>query len=301
MATSAQQDLLTPEILGSVAGLQLLARVISDTINPGLIRSVRPAPGMEFSQYRAYLPGDDPRLLDWKMLARSERYFIKESERESLVTVKFVLDASASMLHTEKGLNKWEYTRALVATLAYMVQKQGDSIGLYAIGKEQRTALYPRTGGRQFNRLLTALIGLEPEGSWPQRDRVARQLSGGDGRELILFFTDFYQEEEELLDFIRGLKSPRNEVVVCRVMGRDELEFSHKQPLMFEDLETGMRVEVDPGRARKAYLDRVNHDLEQLRSTLLNQGIEYYLFRMGDPLEDTLRHFLKEREQTSRR
>ncbi len=297
MATSVQQELLTPEILGSVAGLQLLARVISDTINPGLIRSVRPAPGMEFSQYRAYQPGDDPRLLDWKMLARSERYFIKESERESLVTVKFVLDASASMLHRENRLSKWEYMRALVATLAYMVQKQGDSIGLYAIGKEQRAALYPRTGGRQFNRLLTTLLGMEPGGTWPQRDRVARQLSGGDGRELILFFTDFYQEEGELLEFIRSLKSPRNEVVVCRIMGKDELEFSHKQPLMFEDLETGMRVEVDPGRARKAYLERIHSDMEQMRSTLLNLGIGYYLFRMGDPLEDTLRLFLKERDQ----
>ena len=301
MAASAHQDLLRPELLSSVSGLQLLARVVSDTINPGLIRSVRPAPGMEFSQYRAYQPGDDLRLLDWKMLARSERYFIKESERESLVTVKFVLDASASMNHREGALSKWEYTRALVATLAYMVQKQGDSIGLYAIGQGQRSALIPRTGGRQFNRLLTTLVALVPEGKWPGQDRVTRQLSGGNGRELILFITDFYQEEGELLNFVRSLKSPRNEVVVCRIMGKEELDFSHKQPLMFEDLETGLRVEVDPARARKAYLEKVTTAMEQNRSDLLNLGVGYYLFRMGESLEDSLRHFLKEREQMGSR
>ena len=121
-------QLLKPEIINTVSGLSLIARIVVDGYLSGLQRSRSVGAGMEFSQYRAYNPGDDLRLMDWKMLARSGRYYLKQSEIESQVTVKFVVDASASMKFKEKDLSKIEFARVLVASLAYLAQNQGDAV-----------------------------------------------------------------------------------------------------------------------------------------------------------------------------
>ena len=138
------RQLLKPEIINSVSGLALIARVTVDGYLSGLNHSRRLGPGMEFSQYRGYEPGDDMRLLDWKMLARSGRYYIKQSEVETNVSVKFILDSSKSMQHEEDGITKMDYVRVLVASLAWLAQGQGDAIGLFALNDQKLHALYPQ-------------------------------------------------------------------------------------------------------------------------------------------------------------
>lgn len=138
------KQLLKPEIINTVSGLALIARVTVDGYLSGLNHSRRVGPGMEFSQYRGYEPGDDLRLLDWKMLARSGRYYIKQSEVETNIAVKFILDSSKSMLHEENGLTKMDYVRVLVASLAYLSQNQGDAVGLFVLNDRHLHSLYPR-------------------------------------------------------------------------------------------------------------------------------------------------------------
>ncbi|NND77585.1 MAG: DUF58 domain-containing protein, partial [Flavobacteriales bacterium] len=118
------RELFKPEIIKTVSGLALISRVIVEGFLSGLNHSRRVGPGMEFSQFRSYQSGDDLRLLDWKMLARSGRYYIKQSEIETNISVKFILDASKSMLHEEDGLSKMDYIRVLVASLGYLAHIQ---------------------------------------------------------------------------------------------------------------------------------------------------------------------------------
>ena len=139
---------LSQENLRSVTGLELLARKAVEGFLPGLNISRRAGVGQEFSQYRTYQPGDDLRLLDWKMYARSDRFFVREAEIESHITLRFVVDLSASMLHEEKGLNKLDYARFLIATLAYLGLRQGDRLGLYGINDRQIERLFPRLESR---------------------------------------------------------------------------------------------------------------------------------------------------------
>lgn len=297
MASEDYRDLLRPEVLRSVSGLSLVARIAVEGFLSGKNRSLSVGPGMEFSQYRGYEPGDDPRLLDWKMLARSGRYYIKQSEQESLIRVKFIIDASASMLHEEGDLTKADFARMLVATLSYLAHKQGDAVGLFALNEKDLTSVYPRAGARQYQRMLLELLRIPVAGKWPEANIALRQIPDKGQRELIFFMTDMYEDRKELSRFIKELKSPRNEVVVFQIMGASEMDFDFARPLTFEDLETGATVQVDAGKARTTYLESLRVRLQEIRESLLSQGIDYRLFRMDEDLGEALQQYLKLRSR----
>ncbi|CAM4186362.1 DUF58 domain-containing protein [Gillisia limnaea] len=288
-------QLLKPEIINTVSGLALIARVTVDGYLSGLNHSRRVGPGMEFSQYRGYEPGDDLRLLDWKMLARSGRYYIKQSEIETNIAVKFILDSSKSMLHEENGLSKMDYVRVLIASLAYLSQNQGDAIGLFALNDRHMHSLYPRVQKKHFNRLLLELINIKNEGKWPEGTLATEKLHDRSHKELIFFITDMYENTSELTNIINRLKTARNEVVVLHIMGKNELEFDYKGTVTFEDLETGARIKVDAKEAKSAYLKSVEEMIKNTKDALLAKGVSYQLFRMDEHLGEALQLFLKKR------
>src|SRR4051812_23818502 len=159
--------------------------------------------GQEFSQYRSYQPGDDLRQLDWKMFARSERYYIKQAEIETNITVKFMLDASHSMAYAEDGISKLQYAKIMTAALAYLTRKQSDTFGLYAVNDKHIKVVQPRFEQQQFIRFLNELVQLNASGTW-NRSGV-QQLLDHHGKEMIVFITDLYDEGEDLQRFISRL------------------------------------------------------------------------------------------------
>jgi uncharacterized protein (DUF58 family) len=288
-------QLLKPEIVKSVSGLALISRIIVDGYLSGLNHSRRVGSGMEFSQFRSYQPGDDLRLLDWKMLARSNRYYIKQSEIETNIAVKFILDSSRSMLHEEEELSKMDYVRVLVASLSYLSQSQGDAVGLFALNDHHLHSIYPKVQKQHFNRLLLELINIKNEGKWPKDPNDSRKLHDRTHKELIFFITDMYEHETELTHFIKRLKTLRNEVVVLHVMGKDELEFNYEGYLTFEDLETGTKVKIDAKESKKAYLKSLDEKMKKTKDILLSNNINYHLFRIDAPMAEALQLFLKKR------
>lgn len=287
--------LLKPEVINSVSGLSLIARVVVEGYLSGLNHSRRVGAGMEFSQYRGYEPGDDMRLLDWKMLARSGRYYIKQSEVETNIAVKFILDSSKSMLHEENGLKKMDFARVLVASLAYLSQNQGDAVGLFALNDKKLHNIYPRVQKQHFNRLLLELINIKNEGKWPVDPKATEKLHDRRHKELIFFITDMHEYSSELTDLIKRLKTPRNEVVVLQILGRSELEFDYKGTLIFEDLETGAMLKVDAKAAKESYLKSLQESLATTRQILLASNISYHLFKLDDEIGEALNLFLKRR------
>ncbi len=298
MGRQGYQDLLRPEIVNTVSGLALISRIVVEGFTTGLNRSLRVGPGMEFSQYRAYEPGDDLRLLDWKMLARSGRYYIKQSEIESRVTVKFIIDASASMLHKENGLSKMEFARVLVATLSYMAHNQGDAVGLFALNDTKFISIYPKADKKQYNRLLLELLSISTNGKWPNEAVSANRIPNRGGKELIFFLTDMYEHKVEISNFIKGLKSSINEVEVLQLMGPSEMDFNYGKNVVFEDLETGARVNVDASAAKTQYLSQMDKRIKQIKEDLLSKGVAHHLFRMDTHLGEALQLFLRERKNT---
>lgn len=297
MAQQDYHDLLKPEVINTVSGLSLISRIVVEGFTSGLNRSVSVGPGMEFSQYRGYEPGDDLRLLDWKMLARSGRYYIKQSEIESQVTIKFIIDSSASMLHKEADLSKMDFVRVLVATLAYMAHKQGDAVGLFALNETDVLNIYPKADKKHYNRLLLELINLSNTGKWPETHISNKRIPNRGGKELIFFLTDMYESNTEISNFIKGLKSSRNEVVVLQIMGAAEMDFNYASNITFEDWETGARVKVDTENAKTEYVASLENRLKKIKEELLSNGIDHHVFRMDAHLGEALQLFLKQRKR----
>lgn len=290
------RQLLQPQIINSISGLSLIARVVVDGFLSGLNPSRRVGVGMEFSQYRGYEPGDDTRLLDWKMLARSGRYYIKQSEIDTHVTVKFIIDASKSMLHSEGALSKLEYAKVLTASLAYLAQNQGDAIGLYALNDTKMTRIHPSVAKQQYNRFLHELLHIEGQGQWPKNKDTPDQLGIRGRKELLFFVTDLYEYDSELTQMIGSMKTPRNELVVLQIMGGNEIAFDYEGYVSFEDLETGTRVKVDTKEAKNEYLQLLDKQMTAVNEGFLKEGIGYQLFHLGETMSDALHLFLKRRK-----
>jgi uncharacterized protein (DUF58 family) len=268
--------------------------VIVDGYLSGLNRSRRVGAGLEFSQYRGYEPGDDLRLLDWKMLARSGRYYIKQSEIDTHITVKFIVDASKSMLHQEDELSKIEFANVLVASLAHLAQSQGDAVGLLTLNDQKLDALQPAIGKQHFNRFLYQLLQLQTKGMWP-KDIASEKLHNRSHKELIFLITDFYESESEILTMVKQLKTSRNEVAVLHILGKNELEFDYKGQVIFEDLETGTKIKVNAKEAKSQYIEALTQSMTTVKEELLASGIGYELFTLDTHIGEALQLFLKKR------
>ncbi len=290
------QDLLKPDILNSIKGLELIAKVIVDGYLAGLNHSTRVGSGMEFSQYRSYEPGDDLRLLDWKMLARSERYYIKQSEIDTNISVKFIIDASKSMLHEEDGLTKMDFVRVLVASLAYLAQHQGDAIGLFALNDAEFYSVYPRVVKQHFNRFLHQLVEINNRGRWPSDPTSTEKLHDRKHKELIVVISDMYEHSKELSSFIERLKTKRNEVVVFHILSPNEKTLDYQGSYTFEDLETGEQMKLDANDVRKNYLYRFEKHLNQLKTDMFEQGVGYQQFFTNEHIGEALQWFIQKRK-----
>src|SRR5688572_6786385 len=293
------KDLLKPEILNSVSGLELIARIIVEGFMTGSNRSQAIGSGQEFSQYRSYEPGDDLRQLDWKMYARTERYFIKQANIETNITVKFLIDASHSMAYAEDGLSKLQYAKVLTAALGYLARKQSDTFGLLAVNDKRIYSIQPRFEQQQFMRFLNELILVKSEGTWANNLEV-EQLFDHRGKEMIIFITDLYDEHKDLLQFISRLKTTRNEVIVFHLMGEREMKLDFEGTFTFQDLETKAVRKVDASLYQKQYLERVNHWLQDARLWMLEKHISYHLTLLSEAFEVCLRNFLSARKSIIR-
>jgi uncharacterized protein (DUF58 family) len=293
------KELLKPSLLSTISGLELVARVIVEGFMSGSNKSQSVGAGQEFSQYRSYQPGDDLRQLDWKMFARSERYYIKEAEIETNITVKFMLDASHSMAYEEEGMSKLQYGKVMMAALAYLVRKQGDTFGLYAVNDQQIQSVLPRFEQQQFIRFLTELIRVKGEGGW-EKAKGIEQLFDHHGKEMIIFITDLYDDQEDIQQFISRLKTVRNEVIVFHLMGKHETQLDFEGSFTFEDLESGQKTKADTRMQQADYAQRVQSWLAHSRTWMLEKQINYYLLSLNEPVEEVLRNFLTVRKRLAR-
>lgn len=288
--------LLDPGILMAIKELSLAAKTTIEGFMNGINRSMVKGTGMEFSQYRSYQPGDDLRSLDWKMFARSDRYYIRESEVETTIGLRLIVDASASMNHEDGPFKKIEYARYLAASLAYLANLQGDATGLDVL-MEDRTISLPVTHEfQQLARIIYQLEQLAPGGKFTAAS--ARQsFSRSARRELVIVITDFYQQDQEIFDLLENLNIARHEVILFHLMARNELEMSFGDYTAFEDLESGQVVEIDQAALRSTYLSRLNAYLEKVKTTAWDRKMHYRLLCTDEPLEEALTLFLKERKK----
>lgn len=284
----------------SIKDLKLAARTTINGFMIGINSSTLKGPGLEFSQYRSYQPGDDLRWLDWKMFARSDRYYVRESEIETSIAVRLLIDASNSMNHEDSGFRKIDYAKYLAASLAYLAISQGDAVGLYVFNEGELYSLPSRNDHQHLARLLHQLESIEPAGRFTSTIGYKELFAGAARRELMVFITDMYQEQEEIFQLINSVSSLRHEIIVFQVMGHNEMTLDFGRSTSLEDLETGRQVRIDPSKISVEYRQRLQQHLQNIKTYLLDRNVYYRLLTMDQPLDEALRDFLNQRNKLSR-
>ncbi|MDN3588961.1 DUF58 domain-containing protein [Pedobacter aquatilis] len=289
--------LLDPKILMAIKDLNLSAKMTIDGFMSGINKSTLKGAGLEFSQYRSYQPGDDLRSLDWKMFARSDRYYIRESEVETNISVRILIDASASMNHSDGDFTKIEYARYLGASLAYLANLQGDAIGLYVFKNSGIFSMTPKQDYQHLARLFYQLENINPTGIFTKPTHYKELFSGTQKRELLIFVTDLYQLDNEILNLLETLNTLRHEILVFHLLAKNEVDLDFKGYTTFEDLETGKTIQIDQAKARAEYKIKFSAHLEDIRVKMLDRRIAYRTISTEEPLDQALRDFLKQRSK----
>lgn len=292
---------IDPRTLARVKDLPLIAKSVADGFMHGLQQSHQRGVGIEFSQYRAYEPGDPPGRIDWKLFARSDRYFVREAERESEIAIWFVLDASASMNAVSESRagawSKFEYARHLLATLSYIGQQQGDHVGLLALSGDQHHLLPPASGDRHWHRLLKQLSSIRSGDSFPDATLIKSAIQRLQKTGLIFIISDFYQKSNELDEFVSQVSAGRTEVVAMQLQTTDELQFPYKGAIRFEDLESGEQVLVSATAARKTWMESIAAHQQSLERLLQRQQVSLNRINIDEPMDQALYDFLTSRQR----
>jgi uncharacterized protein (DUF58 family) len=291
--------MLSPELLHALHNLPLAAKQAAEGFLHGAHLSRRKGAGMEFSQYRPYQPGDDLRRLDWRLAARSDRYYLRESEVDTSLTVHFVLDATASMNHPDdSGLTKLDYARLLLAALAYLATQQGDAVGLTILHPAGLRHLPPRADARQLPRLYHALETAEAAGTFPTAETLA-PLTARRQRALVVCATDLYEQDAEMERLLTRLRAASGEVLLLHLMAGNELNFSFRGAVTFEDLETGQRLQLNADQQRAAWQQQLQEWLRATAQQARRHRFDYHQLSTAEPLDKALREFLRRREVLS--
>jgi len=292
-----------PKTLSRVKDLPLVAKTLAQGFLHGLHASMQRGVGIEFSQYRVYEPGDDLSKIDWKLFARSDRYFVREAERESDINVWFVLDASTSMLqksHLSSCANSWdklEYARCLLATVAYLVQKQGDNVGLLALSSKNQAYLPALSGERHWQKILLELTRLKAAEVFPPFEQVAKQLGHMQNNGVIFIISDFHQQNNEIVELVGQLSNSRTEVVAIQLTCEDEEIFPYKGAVRFEDLETKEQILVSASQIKAKYFTEKLKYQADLLAQLAKNKVQHFVANIDEPLDQTLFDILKMRNK----
>jgi uncharacterized protein (DUF58 family) len=288
---------VTASTLALVRDLELAARMAVDGMMLGRHTSRRAGAGLEFSQYRSYQPGDDLRRLDWKLLGRSDRYFVREAETETSITVRILLDATGSMAHEENGVTKLDYARYLAAALALLANRQGDAVGLYVLSDGRAMTLRPRREPSHLHRLLHELERIRPAGRWPVWSALERALTPDAARGITLFLGDFHERNDEIRAAVKRLAGAHHEVICFQILGDVEREFGYHGTVTLEELETGRRLDLVADRTRDRATAQLAEQLKELRYAVEESGAALVPCLLAQPFEAPLREYLGRRER----
>jgi uncharacterized protein (DUF58 family) len=289
---------LDPAILARLSTLELKARTVVEGFLSGLHRSPFKGFSVEFAEYRQYIPGDDLSSIDWKVYARSDRYYVKKFEEETNLDCHLLLDVSASMSYGSRGVTKLEYGSVLAASLAYLMNRQRDGVGLTTFDDEIVTML-PASGRPGHLRSILVALDRTVVGRRTDVSKPLHTLADGiTKRGMVILISDLLDDPARVIKGVRHFRFRGTDVVVFHVMDPDELTFPFERATRFRDLEEGDEVMAVPAVVREPYLEELNKTLEFYRQELGSAGIDYRLLDTSRPLEFALMSYLSTRSRS---
>jgi uncharacterized protein (DUF58 family) len=291
------QRFLDPAVLAGISSLDLLAKTVVDGFVAGLHRSPDFGFSQEFAEYRAYVPGDDLRHVDWNLFARTERCYLKRYRGETNSQLVVLLDASNSMQYTSGPPKKMDYARFIAASLFYLaIRNQRDAAGLIVFDDEVREYVRPSTRQGQLARLFAGLEQAEPRARTDFGKPLQHFQDLLHRRGIAIVISDFYEEPERIVRAIEPLRFHGNDVVLFHILDPEEIRPVLKGPALLIDLETDQQIEVIPEYTKTTYRAKMEAHIEQLRSRSRGAGMDYRLLVTDQPLDEALREYLSLRQ-----
>ncbi|MGC8639894.1 MAG: DUF58 domain-containing protein [Isosphaeraceae bacterium] len=291
-----------PDVIAQIADLTLRSRRLAEGAISGQHRSPFHGFNIEFAAYREYTPGDDLRRLDWRVFARTDRHYIKQYEEESNVRVTFVIDASASMNYRGKraALNKFDYASTLVVSLAMLLSRQQDPVGLVLFDEEAGTFLPPSATQAQITVISEVLQACVPARK-TELGGLLRSLTDRIRRRgFVVIVSDLFTDLDTVHDGLDRLRFLGHEVLILQVLDRDELDLPFDGPTIFKDIEGDEQIFAEPGAFRRSYQAAMREFLRDLRRECGGRGYDHVCLCTDDHLGDSLARFLRSREESVR-
>jgi len=283
---------LDPALVEQLNQLQLSARSVVQGPTSGQHRSPIKGASVEFRQHRFYVPGDEPRRLDWRVLARTDRPYVKEYEEETNLRCVLMLDRSGSMAYGRQFGTKFDYAARLLAAMAYVMLGQTESVGVAMCGKGVESWLAPHAGPTQLGAVVNALEGSSPEGESDLGRAMHDVAERLERRALVIVLSDFFMPPEELRGGLAHLRHERHEVVWMQVVDRDEEQFPFRTWMRFRGLEGECGQLCEPVVLRRVYLEAFARHRRIIREMCLGLHAEFGSYVTDRPVLEALKQFV---------
>ena len=287
-----------PVVLARIGNLELVSRSVVDGFINGLHRSPYFGASVDFAEHRGYVPGDDIRRVDWRLYARTDRYYIKEYEADSNSNFAVLLDVSKSMGFGTRGITKLDYGRMLAGCLTYLVHRQRDRVGFVAFDDDIVEHVPP--SAKHMDTVLHVLDRLQPSKPGNLRAPLHKMAEHFGRRGVLVLISDLYEDPDQVLEAVGPLRFRGNEIVVFHLLDPAELDFSFTDPSAFEDLESGEQIPIVPEALGEQYRELVRAHITGLTERFSANRIDYTLINTSSPLDHALFSYLTTRERLSR-
>ena len=296
-SSSTNSGFIDTRTLMQIRSLELRARIVVQGFWNGIHASPYHGFSVEFSEYRQYVPGDDPRYVDWRVYARSDRYYIKKFEDETNLRCHLLIDQSRSMTFGSDDWTKAEYAHTLAATLAYFLFQQGDAVGLLSFDEGIRDYLPARNRPGHLRQLMLSLEKPAAGQSTSISKPLERIVELVNKRGLMVLISDLLAPVEELEEKLGRLTASGHDVAVFRILDPREIDFDFEDALLFHDIESEKDLFIEPAAAKRNYLKRLTEHGDAARAICQKLGVDYLPVITDAPLDQVLSNYLRQRQQ----
>jgi uncharacterized protein (DUF58 family) len=295
--TSTPSRFLDPELLARIGSLELLARAVVEGFMSGLHRSPFTGFSTEFTEYRQYNPGDDLRYLDWRLLGRTDRYFIKKYRADTNTQCHVLIDTSASMDYAHaSSVTKLQYAQFLAASIAYLLNRQQDAVGLVGFSDKVHTHVPARNRTGHMRTIFGTLSMLQPGGETRLAESLHQLAEILTRRGIVVLISDFYDQADRLKEAFQHLRFKGHDLVAFHVLDQNELDFDFTDPvLLLEDAETQEQMPVLPDVVMGGYRERMRQHVADMRACAAANHVDYEMLTTKQPLDFALFSFLSRR------
>ncbi|MEN3340385.1 MAG: hypothetical protein V7647_4061 [Acidobacteriota bacterium] len=289
---------IDPAVLARIGNLDLVARHVVDGFINGMHRSPYFGASVDFAEHRGYVAGDDIRRVDWRLYARTDRFYIKEYEADTNANFSVILDVSKSLGFGSRGVTKLDYAKMLAGCLTYLVHRQRDRVGLIAFDSDIVAHVPP--SAKHMDVVLHTLDRLEPSRQGSLRAPLHKMAEHFGRRGMLVLISDLYEEPDAVLEAVSPLRFRGNDIVVFHLLDPAEIDFTFDAPSSFEDLETGEQMPVVPDALADQYRSLVRAHIDGLTERFSGSRIDYTLVNTSSPLDHALFSYLSSRERLTR-